>query len=631
MLNAFRSSGKKKGGNIIVWILLGLVIIGLTGFGLSGAVSGLASQNVARVGGEPVSREEFVRAMFRQLDAFGRQAGTQLTMSQAQAIGMDQQVLSRLVTVAALDREAKALKLSVGDRIVGDQLMGAQQFQGLSGKFDQQAYDFFLSRQGLSAKEYEEELREEAARALLQSAVGGGARMPDVLAQRVLAYLGEERGFDYVRITPGSLEGGLPAPDAAALQAHYDANPDDYTAPETRRVTYVALTPEDLVDTIEVTEDEVRAAYEDRAEAYNTPAARIVDQISFPSVEDAEAAKARIEAGEISFADLAAERDLTAADIARGRVTEEDLGAEARAAVFGTVNLGVVGPVTTDLGPALYRVNAVIPARTTAFEDVQDELRRTLALDAARNEIAEHIDPVQDLLASGATLQEIADETELTLGEADVADGLEDIEGIASDAAFRAEALTAEVDEERDLIDLTGGGIAALRVTAIDPPTLRPFDEVREQVASDWQDVEEQRAMTALAESLQAQIGEGRTFTAVAEGAGLTVESQPPIDRNATLGGGLPQGLLSEVFAQEATGETAIVGDATGVYLVQVSAIEEADMTSDEQVARLEQLNANLATQFGSDLFLAYAQLLTDTAGVEVNQQLIADTLAQYP
>jgi hypothetical protein len=38
MLNAFRSSGKKKkGGKLIVWILLGLIIVGLTGFGLGGA------------------------------------------------------------------------------------------------------------------------------------------------------------------------------------------------------------------------------------------------------------------------------------------------------------------------------------------------------------------------------------------------------------------------------------------------------------------------------------------------------------------------------------------------------------------------------------------------------------------
>ena len=135
MLNAFRSSGKKKGGNIVVWILLGLIIIGLTGFGLGGAVSGLASQNVAHVGDEDVSREDFVRAMFRQLDAYGQTTGQRPTMAQAQALGIDRQVLSRLVTIAAIDGEARAMKLSVDDQIVGDQLLNASAFQGLSGNF----------------------------------------------------------------------------------------------------------------------------------------------------------------------------------------------------------------------------------------------------------------------------------------------------------------------------------------------------------------------------------------------------------------------------------------------------------------------------------------------------------------
>jgi len=629
MLNALRSSGRKKGaGSIIVWIILGLIIIGLTGFGLGGAVSGLASQNVARVGGEPVEREDFVRAMFRDLDLFSRQTGRRPTMTEAQALGIDDQVLSRLITVAALDKEARALSLSVDDRIVGDQLMQAPAFQGLSGTFDQQSYDFFLDRQGLTAKDYEEELRKESARLLLQASVAQGVDMPDSMARTILAYLGEQRGFSYAVISPDTLATPLGAPTEADLQAQYEAQPEAYTRPETRQVRYVALQPGDIVDQIEVPDEEIQAEYEARGDIYNTDAARVIDQISFPDMAAAEDAKARVDAGEVSFADLAAERDLSPADISRGRVAAEDLGVAAREVVFGAEGLGIVGPVTTDLGPALFRINGIVAARTTPLEDVADDLRAELALEEAGRRIGDYIDPVQDLLASGATLQEIADETDLVLGEAGVTalGGA----GIAADAAFRAEALQADVDEDRDLIDLAGGGIAALRVTAIDAPALRPLDEVRDQVVEDWTAAETQRRLTTEAEALQAQLGEARTFASVAETAGLSLVAELPRERG-DVPSGVPGDLLTQVFALGKAGETVVISDPAGVYLVQLDEIVPVDLTDAEQAQRLDDLDGALSQQVGTDLFIGYAQLLRDTGGVEVNERLIRDTLAQYP
>ena len=61
MLNMFRRSGRSKKTTVVVWAIIALLFVGLTGLGLGGAVTGLASQNVATVGDEPVSREEFVR------------------------------------------------------------------------------------------------------------------------------------------------------------------------------------------------------------------------------------------------------------------------------------------------------------------------------------------------------------------------------------------------------------------------------------------------------------------------------------------------------------------------------------------------------------------------------------------
>ncbi|MEM9270526.1 MAG: SurA N-terminal domain-containing protein, partial [Pseudomonadota bacterium] len=119
MLNIFRSSRS----NVLVWILLGLLIVGLTGFGLSGTVSGLSSQNVARVGDEGVETDTFMRALQNEISRIQQQTGQPIGMAQAQEFGIDRQVLSSLVGLAALDNKAAEMGISVGDEAVREAVL----------------------------------------------------------------------------------------------------------------------------------------------------------------------------------------------------------------------------------------------------------------------------------------------------------------------------------------------------------------------------------------------------------------------------------------------------------------------------------------------------------------------------
>ena len=58
---------------------------------------------------------------------------------------------------------------------------------------------------------------------------------------------------------------------------------------------------------------------------------------------------------------------LTLDDIDLGDVSKSDLGA-AGEAVFALASPGIVGPFMSDLGPALFRMNAVLAAQNTTFD-----------------------------------------------------------------------------------------------------------------------------------------------------------------------------------------------------------------------------------------------------------------------
>ncbi len=617
MLNKFRN----KGSNIGAWLIIGLLIIGLTGFGLGGAVSGLATQNVATVGDEPVSRAAFLRAIDGQIARFAEATGQTLTAEQMQAFGLDRQVLSQLVSTAAITGEARRLGISAGDGNVRDELVQIDNFHDITGKFDPVTYRQALDRYDMSAAEFEAALRDEVARNLVASAISGGVDMPPTMARTVLDFYLEKRGFAWVKLTEEHLAEPIAEPADTEIQAYYDENIENFQTLETRRITYVALTPDALADGIEVSDEEIQETYDARAGQYQRPERRILDRIVFRDLAQAEEAKARLDASEATFEDIADERGLIESDYQLGGVEAASIDTPARETVFGAEDLGIVGPLATGLGPALFRINAIIPARTTPLEDVAETLREELATRKAATEIGNLIEPVQDLLAGGATLEEIADETQMTLGEVGITAANDGTDLISTDPGFRARAIEAAEGDYPELFDLQGDGIAALRLEGIDPPAPIPLDEVREDVIALIRAERLQEALASLGDEIMATLSDGRTLLSVVRDRGLTLSTHEPVLRGAALDD-LPGGLNDAIFAA-GLGEVTRADGPGMVVLAQVSRIDPFDPGAEDTAGLMEQAQRELADEVAADLFAAFSQSLQDRAGVSVNQQLI--------
>ena len=187
--------GKGKLSKTFIWILMGLLIVGLAGFGAT-SLSGTA-RSVASVGEKEVSTDAYLRSLRTEINAFAAQAGRAVPMSEAQMLGIDRQVLAQLVTARGLDNEAARIGLSVGDELVAEQLLQVPSFQGADGSFNREAYSFALRNQGLSESEFEEQLRDDTARTILQSALIAGNTLPDTYIDTLLSYTGETRDFTW--------------------------------------------------------------------------------------------------------------------------------------------------------------------------------------------------------------------------------------------------------------------------------------------------------------------------------------------------------------------------------------------------------------------------------------------------
>lgn len=621
MLRMFRASRS----SVLIWALMGLLVIGLAGFGIGTA--GLGSRNVASVGGEDVTAEEYARAVEQELRAISAQIGRNLTMAEARQFGVDRMVLARLVNDAALDAEAERLGLRASDAMVRDQIEATPAFRGAAGGFDPETYRFALQRAGLAPAGFEAQLRNEATRALVATAVQSATALPDTAALSVLGYLGERRGFDWLRLDATALERPMAPPADSVVADYYAKNPERYTRPETRRITYARLSPETLAEGIEVPEAELRAAYDAAPERFGTPERRIVDRIGFGTMEEAAAARARLDAGEVDFDALAAERGLSAEEIDQGALAATDLAPEPREAVFGAEGPGIIGSVATPLGPSLYRVNAITAAQVTPFEEARTELARERALEEARSRIAAETGPIEDLLAGGATLEEIAAETEMELGTIEL--NAESEGDLAVDPAFRRLADEAREGEASDPATLADGSLVSLRVDAVEPPALIPLEGIRDRVAADWTAAETQRRLVEQAEALRAEVAAGETLSAVASRRDLAVRGAGPLTRGETLPG-LPPEIVADVFAAEAGG-VVVRPDGDGVIVAQVSQVEPFDAEAAENAQAVEAVRTELRDQAAEDVLALYTAALRDAAGVSLDTGLVESTLAQFP
>lgn len=603
---------KRRGASVMAWVLMAMIVGGLGGFGVTNFGGGITT--IGSVGDREISIDSYSRALQQQINAFSQQVGQPIGFSQAQALGIDRKVLQDLVNSTALDNENDRIGLSVGDATVASKISGISAFQGVAGGFDRDAYRQTLQRNNMTEAGFESDLRADMARQILQSTVSAGFTTPAVLTTTLANWVGEERSFSLLRLDEADLTTPLPAATDADLNAYYTAHIDTYTRPEAKRITYAALLPETIAKDMPVDEAELKKTYQDKINDYVVPEKRLVERLAFATDADAAAAKARLDAGE-TFEALVAERQLTLEDVDMGDVSKSDLGA-AGDAVFALTEPGVVGPLPSDIGPALFRMNAILAAQETPFESVRDDLALEVQLAAARAAITAKVEAVDDLLAGGATLEEVAKEQGMTLGTTEYAAGADDNDAIAAYAAFQTAADKLGEGDFPEAIVLDDGGLIAMQMDATVPPTPVPFDKVKDKVAAAAHADALAKALSAQAETIK---------TAVAGGAQLAsfgiVETTSNIDRQGSVPN-VPDDFLTRLFAMK-PGETAVVDEAGFAGVVTLNTITAAPTEGEDATATREAIDVNAAKAISADAMSLFTAALVAEAGIHLDQTAI--------
>jgi peptidyl-prolyl cis-trans isomerase D len=624
MLRNMRKAGQTKVGKAIATIFFCGLIVSFAIWGIGDIFRTRPASSVAEVGSTTISVADVRNAYNNELQRLGRQFRTVITPEQARAFGLEQQVVNNLVTEAVMSEEAKRMGLSVSDELVARSIMDNPAFKGSDGQFNRALFDQALRNAGLSEAGFVQDQRSSLVRLHLAEALAGSITVPAAARDALYRYANERRAAAYFVLTP-AMAGDIPAPTNEQLQGFFNERKSAFRAPEYRALNVMALDAAALAKPDTVSEADARQRYDQQKAKYGTPERRTIQQITFPSQEEAEAAAAKIKEG-TTFDALAAERNVSPQDLELGTFTKAEMLDQTVAdAAFGLEQGAVSAPIAGRFGPVLVRVTQIQPESVRPFEEVAGEIRQELATERAQEQIETIHDEIEDMRAGARPLADIAKDKGLTVVQVPAVDasGLDKAGAPVNlpekNAVVKA-AFASDIGVDNEPLRAAAGGYVWYDVTGIEPSREKNLDEVRDQVATQWREDQVAQRLSEKARQLTERLEKGDAIEAVAQEAGAPVKTATDLARS-TAKEDLNTDAVNRIFAVPVgkAGNVANAADTRAVFKVTQATVPPL-VTTTQQVQTIEN---QLRNGFGDDLINEYIAQARQDLGVTINQQAL--------
>ena len=403
MLGTFRGFLNTWPARVFFLVLaLAFALWGIAGKNPFGADTGAA----ANVGGHRIDMAELQQAYKRQAAQIARMLGKPELPPDMRRMAATAAV-DTTVTQAALQDRAAAMGLTVPDAALRDAAFAIPAFHGPDGAFDRTRMAAILRANGMTEPMFLSLLRRDLTTRQLLGSVHAVAQPPKALVNRIYSYQHETRAAEMVEL-PFAEVTAPPTPTDAQLKRWWQNHPEDFSAPEYRRIKAVLLTPESVGRDIQVGDDELRAAYEQHRADYLRPERRSVQGLTAPDDATATRLATQWSVGASWDAMQRAAQGAQATAVELPDATRAELpSSELADAAFATGADTVAPPVHGALGWYVVKVTRVTPASAQSFEQARDAVRARVVASKASDRIDTSAGKVDDLLAGGTAIADL--------------------------------------------------------------------------------------------------------------------------------------------------------------------------------------------------------------------------------
>jgi peptidyl-prolyl cis-trans isomerase D len=627
---------------VFLWLVIAAFII-LYIPALTTQGEGTPGEAVASVGGLPVSVGEFQRTYSRQRQIYDRLYQGRLDENMLRQLGLEEQVLDGLVTDRLVELESRRLGVAVSDEAVARAIANSPEFQD-DGKFiGTDEIRRRLDLQGLSEEDFERSLRRQLLRESLERLVGTAVTVSDAEVEREFRRRTEQVRLEYVLADAGRFKSAI-QPSEDDIKARFEAKKDAYRIPERRVLSYVLLDRATLQPQVAVADRDIELYYQDHREEFRLEEEACASHI-LVKVRSGEGAEGRPDEEAKRVAQGLLDQVKGGADFAAlARKSSEDQGSAANGGDLGCFPPGRMVPEFDDAVFAMqpgqvsdlvktafgYHVIRLASRRETTVQPLAavKERIRAIVTDRKVRELGEQkAQALAEALGKGRSLEEAAKAQGLAVQKsAPIARG--EIPPVLSSPTLVARVFEMKAGQTEKEGFALAQGAAFVSLAEIQPSRGPALEDVRNKVRADLVDeraFEEARAAAAAVKARAETAGLEKAATAAGlvrkETPALTGRGQPLADLGT--GGALEEAAFS--LPEKTLSDP--VRTAAGWAVLRV--IEKKPFEAAELARQKAQIAASLRRQKQAELFRAFVVEARDRYEVTRNAQAYRRALGQ--
>ena len=610
------------------WIaktIIGIIVVLMAFTGIEAIFQATTnSQNAATVNGEDISQNELSQAVDMQRRQLMQQLGKDFDASLLDEKMLRESALKGLIDRKLLLQGADEAKFAFSEGALDQVILLTPEFQ-VDGKFSSERFDQVIRQLGYSRMQFRQMLAQEMLIGQLRAGVAGSGFVTDA---EVLAFARlEKQTRDFATLNVKADPAAVKLTDDE-VKAYYDEHAKEFMTPDQVVIDYLELKKASFFDQVTVKDEDLQAAYQKEIANLSEQrrAAHILIEVNDKTTEAQAKAKieevqARLAKGE-KFEALAKEFSQDPGSANNGG----DLGYAGpgvydpafEKSLYSLAKDQVSEPVRTDFGFHLIKLLGVEAPEVPSLASLKDKLTRDLKAAQVEQRFVEATKQLEDSAFEASDLAQPAADLKLTVHTSKPF-GREGGEGIAANRAVVTAAFSTEVLDESansTAIELDPDTVIVLRAKEHLKPAQLPLESVSAAIRAQLTKEHASAAAKTKAEKLIADLRDGKAPLDKA------VDGQDWKTTEAATRGqeGVEPAVLQALFrmpkpaAKDKPTFTSVTLPDGSLMIVRLNGVNEAAAPTDEEKVQYRRF---LASREGQQDFAAYRKQLESQADIK--------------
>ena len=612
-----------------------LIIIPMAFWGIQDYTSTDADPVLIKVGDQKITQQAFQQQLANQ-QAQVLQNNPNLANSDIFSSDFyKRQVLDDMINRAVVADVAEKHDYIVGDTALALYIKENQLFQ-TDGEFDPSAYEAYVANRSASKTQFEDQVRENTRLFHVQAGYDESALVLPDEVRALLAIQVEQRTFDLITIKQSDFTDSVTILDGD-LTRYFEENIQDFMEPQRVSINYVELNFDQIASSIELSEESVRALYDDDAERYRSIETRKISHILLSTDGD------NNDSNQFAKAQSLVDELRDGADFVElAKAHSQDPGSASNGGSLGEVERGAMvpefdrmayeleqgsisQPVKTQFGYHIIKVDEVIGGTLQPFEEVKANIKAGEQARLAQDVLVERTEQLRNLVFEQAdNLDGVASELGLEIKSTELfardlqGSGILQFDAVRA-AAFSEQVLTEGLNSE--VIEASPTQFIALRKLDYRDAEPKLLTDVSEQIKAQLITTRASLAAEKAGDEILVKANSDWNSLVADEGIEISTHTVTMVDQELKAN----SDVLREVFRaqlQEQPTKVISLTDSRGDFnIVRLNKVKSGDVAKASE--RIKESTRRLVSQRnGSALFQSYLNGLSEEFKENINEDL---------